>query len=69
MNALEKLEVRHNIQSIVIDAHRQKLISPSSVSSTMFTNNLPVENQNYLPPMTLTFQETPHRISNDYHIL
>lgn len=67
LNALEKLEVRHNIQSIVIDAHRRKLISAGSVSSTMFTNNLPVENQNYLPPMTLTSQETQNRISNDYH--
>jgi len=67
LNALEKLEVRHNIQSIVIDAHRRKLISASSVSNTMFTNNLPVENQNYLPPMTLTSQETPHRNSNNYH--
>lgn len=27
-----------------------------------------VESQNYLPPMTLTSQERPHHMSNDYHI-
>jgi len=68
LNALEKLEVRHNIQSIVIDAHRRKLMSSNSAPSTIFTNNIPVENQNYFPPMTLTSQERPHHMRNDYHI-
>ncbi|CAI6373751.1 unnamed protein product [Macrosiphum euphorbiae] len=68
LNALEKLEVRNNIQSVVIDAHRRKLMSSNSVPSTIFTNNIPVESQNYLPPMTLTSQERSHHMSNDYHI-
>lgn len=68
LNALEKLEVRHNIQSIVIDAHRRKLMSSNAVPSTIFTNNISVESQNYLPPMTLTSQERSHHMSNDYHI-
>lgn len=42
LNALEKLEVRHNIQSVVIAAHRQKQIS-SSASNAMFFDQVKIK--------------------------